>query len=60
MDWLRTHRGLVGIIVVTTLLGALGGAVLFDDWSLARRMAAGAVLGAGSALILTANRLIAT
>ena len=56
---MRSHRGLVALIIGTTLAGALGGALFFGEWGLARRMAGGAVLGAGAALILTANRLIA-
>jgi hypothetical protein len=50
---------IAALIAACTLAGAVAGAVyLPDDWSLARRIAAGAVAGAGSALLVTATRLI--
>jgi hypothetical protein len=50
---------IAGLLIGCTVAGAcLGAALLTDDWSLARRVAAGAVAGAGVALIVTATRLI--
>ena len=60
MDALRRHPVIVGVMVGCTLLGAaLGAAFLTDDWSLARRIAAGGVGGLGIAFLMTATKLIA-
>jgi hypothetical protein len=54
----RNHPGVSATLAAATLLGALGGALfLTDEWSLARRIAAGAVAGAGTGLLLTATRM---
>ena len=46
-------------MVTCIVLGAVLGAVsLGDDWSLARRLAAGAVSGAGIGLLFTATKMI--
>jgi hypothetical protein len=57
--FLASHPVIATLIAVCALAGAaVGAAYLPDDWSLARRIAAGAVAGAGSALLVTATRLI--
>jgi hypothetical protein len=54
----RDHPVITAILVVCTLAGALIGALyLPGEWHLARRIAAGAVSGAGTALLLTFTRL---
>jgi hypothetical protein len=53
------HPVLTGIFATCILAGAVLGAVfLTGDWSLARRLAAGAVAGAGVALLTTAPKII--
>ena len=55
----RRHPIITGVLVSFTITGAmLGAAFLADDWSLARRIAAGGVAGAGCGLLLTAYRII--
>jgi hypothetical protein len=50
---------ITGVMVSCTLLGAaLGVVYLTEDWSLARRIAAGAVGGAGVGLLCTATKMI--
>ena len=57
--FVASHPVIAALIAACALAGAAAGAVyLPDDWSLARRIAAGAVAGAGSALLVTATRLI--
>lgn len=54
-------RAYVVVIWVLSMIGALPIAVIFfypDEWSLTRRLLAGLLLGVGTGLILTANRLI--
>ena len=59
MDALRRHPVIVGVMVGCVLVGAvLGGAFLTDDWSLARRIAAGGVGGLGVGLLMTATKMI--
>jgi enoyl reductase-like protein len=59
MDALRRHPVIVSVMVGCTLLGAaLGAAYLTDDWSLARRIAAGGVGGLGVGLLMTATKMI--
>jgi hypothetical protein len=54
-----THPWITALFAVCALAGAVAGALyLPEDWPLARRLAAGAVAGAGSALLVTATRLI--
>ena len=51
-------------MITATLLGCtLAGAVLgcyllTDDWSIARRLAAGAIAGAGTGLLMTGTKMI--
>ena len=55
----RRHPVITGILLGFAASGAvLGVAFLSDDWSLARRMAAGGIAGAGCGLLLTAYRII--
>jgi hypothetical protein len=57
-SFVRNHPGVSATLAATTLLGALAGAVfLTDEWPLARRIAAGAVAGAGTGILLTATRM---
>jgi len=54
-------RVYVGAIWGVSIVVALPVAVVFfypNEWSLGRRLLAGVLLGVGSGLILTANRLI--
>jgi hypothetical protein len=53
------HPVLTGIFAICVIGGAIVGAVLLtEDWSMARRLAAGAVAGAGVALLTTAPKII--
>ncbi len=55
----RRHPVIVSVLVTCTLAGAaLGALFLTDDWSLARRLAAGAVSGAGFGFLLTATKML--
>jgi hypothetical protein len=59
IDGLIAHPVIVGVFVACIVLGAvLGATYLTDDWSLARRLAGGAVSGAGVALCVTATRIV--
>jgi hypothetical protein len=54
----RRHPVISATLVATTAAGAVLGAVyLTGEWSLARRIAAGAVAGAGTGLLLTATKM---
>ena len=56
---LRAHPVITAVIVGCTLLGvALGIVLLPADWALLRKIAGGAVAGAGCGLIITAPRII--
>lgn len=61
-DWkgaLARHPVLTATLVLCTLAGMVAATVyLPTDWSLARRIAAGAMGGAGTALLITATKLI--
>lgn len=55
---LRRHPVLTGTIVGCALLGALlGFALLTQEWSALRRIAAGAVAGAGAGFLITATKM---
>lgn len=55
---LRRHPVIVGVLVACTLVGAVaGGVMLAEDWSVLRRIAAGAVAGGGVGLLLTATKM---
>ena len=56
----RRHPVIGAIFVLCTLGGALLGALyLPEEWSSARRLAGGALAGAGIAVFLTVTRLFA-
>jgi hypothetical protein len=58
---LRRHPVIVGVLVAGAVLGAVAGALyLTPDWSLARRVAAGALSGAGIAFLMTATKMLAS
>jgi len=46
---------MIGCVAIGAVLGIF---VLTDEWSLARRVAAGAVAGAGVGILITAPRII--
>ena len=55
----RQHPGMTTILVVCTATGAVLGALyLTPEWSLIRRVAAGALAGGGAAFIALATRVI--
>jgi len=56
--FVRRHPVICSTLVATTALGAvLGAFLLTGEWSLARRIAAGAVAGAGTGFLLTATKM---
>jgi hypothetical protein len=58
VQWLREHPVIAAIFVICTVAGAGAGVVyLPEDWALLRRLAAGAISGAGVALFSTVTRL---
>lgn len=55
----RDHPVITAVMVGCTLVGAgMGFSLLSGEWSVARRVLAGAVGGAGVGLIVTATRMI--
>jgi len=59
LGFLSDHPIIFTVFATCTLLGVVMGIfMLTEDWSLARRIAGGAVGGAGVALINTAPRII--
>jgi hypothetical protein len=59
--WAALHRHpvIAGTFVGCTFAGAvLGFYLLTDDWSIARRLAAGALAGAGTGLLMTGTKMI--
>jgi hypothetical protein len=53
------HPIISGVIIACISIGAvLGALILTDDWSLARRIAAGVIGGAGVGILITAPRII--
>jgi len=58
-DLARGHPVATTLIVTLAILGAgLGGIYLSPEWSLLRRVAAGALSGAGVGFFIVATRLI--
>jgi hypothetical protein len=56
---ISAHPIIFGVVVACIAIGTvLGVLVLTDEWSLARRIAAGAVGGAGVGILITAPRII--
>jgi hypothetical protein len=59
LEAFRRHPVITGTLLGCTLLGAvLGVYLLTEDWSLARRIAGGAVAGAGCGLLITATKML--
>ena len=55
----RHHPFITGMLLSCTLVGAvLGFAYLSGEWSALRRIAAGAVAGAGTGFLITATKMI--
>ena len=53
------HPIILGVVIACASIGmVLGVWVLTDEWSLARRIAAGAVGGTGVGILITAPRII--
>jgi len=58
-SFLRRHPVICATLLVTTALGAVLGAILLTaEWSLARRIAAGAIAGAGTGFLVTATKML--
>jgi hypothetical protein len=56
---IAAHPIIFGVVVACISIGAvLGVLVLTDEWSLARRIAAGVVGGAGVGILITAPKII--
>ncbi|MFV1978201.1 MAG: hypothetical protein ACC649_02505 [Myxococcota bacterium] len=56
---IAAHPIIFGVIIACISIGAvLGVLVSTDEWSLARRIAAGVVGGAGVGILITAPRII--
>lgn len=56
---MRHHPVICATLLAATALGAvLGAFLLTGEWSLARRIAAGAVAGAGTGFLLTATKML--
>jgi len=54
----RRHPVIAGVLLGCTVAGALlGCALLTPDWSLVRRLLAGAFAGAGTGLLITATKM---
>ena len=59
LGFLSDHPIIFAVFATCTSIGVVMGVFLLtEDWSLARRIAGGAVGGAGVALIITAPRII--
>jgi hypothetical protein len=56
---LRGHPVITATLLGCTIAGAvLGVYLLTDDWSIARRLAAGALAGAGTGVLMTGTKMI--
>ena len=56
---ITAHLIIFGVIIACISIGAvLDVLILTDEWSLARRLAAGVVGGAGMGILITAPRII--
>ena len=59
LGFISNHPFIFTVFVACTLIGAVMGIFLLtEDWSLVRRIAGGAVGGAGVALLITTPRII--
>jgi hypothetical protein len=57
-SFVHRHPVISATLVATTVFGAILGAFLLTgEWSLSRRILAGAVAGAGTGLLLTATKM---
>jgi putative effector of murein hydrolase len=57
-DTLARHPVITAVFVVCTVLGAVLGLTLLPvEWSVARRLAGGAVAGAGAGLLITVTKM---
>ena len=55
----RRHPVMTSTVLACALLGAvLGGGWLPEEWSLARRVVAGALAGAGTGMLMTGTKWI--
>lgn len=55
----RRHPVITGVMVGCTVLGAIFGPAWMDaDWSLLKRVLAGALCGAGIGILITAPRMV--
>jgi hypothetical protein len=56
---IRAHPIIFGILISCVAIGTVSGVFLLtNEWSLARRIAAGAVGGAGVGFLITAPKII--
>ena len=56
---MKGHPVITAVMIACTLIGAgMGFAMLPEDWLLLRRIAGGALAGAGTGLMLTATKMI--
>ncbi|MBW2716147.1 MAG: hypothetical protein JRD03_08725 [Deltaproteobacteria bacterium] len=56
---ISAHPIIFGVLISCVTIGVVSGVFLLtNEWSLARRIAAGAVGGAGVGLLITAPRII--
>jgi hypothetical protein len=56
---ISAHPIIFGVLISCVAIGTVSGVFLLtNEWSLARRIAAGAVGGAGVGLLITAPRII--
>jgi hypothetical protein len=56
----RLHPWISATLLVCTLAGAAAGLIwLSGEWSVARRLAAGAIAGGGFGFLLTATKMMA-
>ena len=56
---ITAHPIISGVVIACISIGAVMGVfILTDEWSLARRIAAGVVGGAGVGILITAPRII--
>jgi hypothetical protein len=57
-SFVRRQPVITATLVATTALGAVAGALfLTGEWSLSRRILAGALAGAGTGFLLTATKM---
>jgi len=58
-DTIRRHPLIASVLLTGVLAGAVLGFLFLDpDWSVARRVAAGAVAGGGIGFLMTATKML--